>query len=63
MRRLGVDTRHFRNPTQLYTREMLEAAAAQSTSIVDVVRRLGAMEVGGPTFCRKKPSLGLGRPE
>ena len=47
MRQLGIDTRHFRNASQLYTREMLEEAAAQSTSIAEVVRRLGAKEVGG----------------
>jgi hypothetical protein len=47
MRRLAIDTRHFRNASQLYTRQMLEEAASQSTSIAEVVRRLGAKEVGG----------------
>lgn len=47
MRQLGIDTRHFHNAAQLYTRETLETAAAQSRSIAEVVRRLGAMEVGG----------------
>jgi hypothetical protein len=47
MRRHGIDTRHFRSSAQLYTREMLEEAAARSASIAEVVRRLGAKEVGG----------------
>jgi hypothetical protein len=47
MRTLGIDCRHFRNPSQLYTREMLGEAAAMSTSIAEVVRRIGAKEVGG----------------
>lgn len=47
MRRSGIGTEHFRNGAQLYTREMLEAAAVQSNSVAEVVRRLGAKEVGG----------------
>lgn len=48
MRRFDIDTSHFASRTRrLYTREMLEEAAAQSSSIVEVVRRLGAKEVGG----------------
>jgi len=47
MREIGIDCRHFRNASQLYTREMLEEAAAASKSISEVVRRLGAKEVGG----------------
>ena len=47
-RRVGIDTSHFpRTIRRLYTREMLQEAAEQSTSIVEVVRRLGAKEVGG----------------
>ena len=46
---VGIDTSHFpRTIRRLYTREMLQEAAEQSTSIlVEVVRRLGAKEVGG----------------
>lgn len=47
MRAMGIDRTHFRAPAQLYTKQMLEDAAAASNSIAEVVRRLGAMEVGG----------------
>lgn len=47
MHALGIDCSHFRNANQLYTREMLAEAAAVSSSVAEVVRRLGAKEVGG----------------
>lgn len=47
MRAKGIDCGHFPVASQLYSREMLEEAAAASRSISEVVRRLGAKEVGG----------------
>lgn len=43
----GIDCTHFRVSSQLYTKQMLEEAATASNSISEVVRRIGAKEVGG----------------
>ncbi|MFF9910149.1 HNH endonuclease signature motif containing protein [Streptomyces sp. NPDC013457] len=47
MRRLGVDTSHFEREGARWTREVLEPVVAVSTSIQDVLRRLGIDAVGG----------------
>lgn len=47
MQRHGIECEHLRSRSRRYTREMLEEAAAASRSIAEVVRRLGAEEVGG----------------
>jgi hypothetical protein len=47
MQRHGIDGEHLRSRSRRYTRERLEEAAAASRSIAEVVRRLGAEEVGG----------------
>jgi hypothetical protein len=47
VRELGIDCAHIDNRPRLYTREMLAEAAAASSSVNEVVRRLGAEEVGG----------------
>lgn len=50
MLRHGIDCEHLRIRAQRYTREMLAEAAAASNSIAEVVRRLGAKEVGGTQY-------------
>lgn len=47
MRRLGVDTSHFEREGVRWTREVLEPVVAASTSVSDVLRRLGLDVVGG----------------
>ena len=47
MRAPGIDCAHFRNASELYTQEMLREAAAASKTVSEVVRRLGAKEMGG----------------
>ncbi|TXS29879.1 HNH endonuclease [Streptomyces sp. ms191] len=47
MRRLGVDTSHFEREGARWTREVLEPVVAASTSVSDVLRRLGLDVVGG----------------
>jgi predicted RNA-binding Zn-ribbon protein involved in translation (DUF1610 family) len=47
IRELEIDCSHVDNRPRLYTREMLAEAAAASTSTNEVVRYLGANEVGG----------------
>ena len=44
---LGIDGSHLRNASLLYTSEMLAAAVADSVSMVEVAKRLGATPVGG----------------
>ncbi len=47
MRKLGVDTSHFEQEGMRWTREVLAPVVAISTSVNDVVRRLGLDCVGG----------------
>ncbi|MFC9389016.1 HNH endonuclease [Streptomyces venezuelae] len=47
MRKLGVDVSHFEREGVRWTREVLAEAVADSTSVYDVLRRLGVELVGG----------------
>lgn len=47
MKKLEVDTSHFEREGAKWTKEILEAAVAVSTSVNDVLRRLGLDPVGG----------------
>ncbi|MFB7493928.1 HNH endonuclease signature motif containing protein [Streptomyces sp. NPDC056161] len=47
MRKLGVDTSHFEKEGVRWTREILQAAVSASTSMTEVLRRLGLDVVGG----------------
>ncbi|ANZ18465.1 HNH endonuclease [Streptomyces noursei] len=47
MRKLGVDTSHFEREGVKWTKEILEPVVALSTSVNEVVRRLGLDCVGG----------------
>ncbi|MET7454195.1 HNH endonuclease signature motif containing protein [Streptomyces sp. NPDC005574] len=47
MRRLGVDVSHFEREGVKWTREILQSAVSASTSMSEVLRRLGLEAVGG----------------
>ncbi|MCX4666967.1 HNH endonuclease [Streptomyces sp. NBC_01381] len=47
MKKLGVDTSHFEREGARWTRELLEPVVAASTSMCEVLRRLGLEVVGG----------------
>ncbi|MFD5298790.1 HNH endonuclease [Streptomyces mutabilis] len=47
MRKLGVDVSHFEREGTKWTREILEPVVAESTSVNEVLRRLGLDPVGG----------------
>ncbi|MET7795275.1 HNH endonuclease signature motif containing protein [Streptomyces decoyicus] len=47
MRSMGIDTSHFAREGARWTKEILEAAVAESTSMYEVLRRLGLDPVGG----------------
>ncbi|MGV9287801.1 HNH endonuclease signature motif containing protein [Streptomyces sp. NPDC003719] len=47
MRKLGVDVSHFQREGAKWTREVLEPVVASSTSVNEVLRRLGLDLVGG----------------
>ncbi|MFE9400261.1 HNH endonuclease [Streptomyces sp. NPDC006530] len=47
MRKLGIDTAHFEREGARWTREVLEPVVAASTSVCEVLRRLGLEVVGG----------------
>ncbi|MGW6459484.1 HNH endonuclease signature motif containing protein [Streptomyces sp. NPDC055078] len=47
MRKLGIDTGHFEREGVRWTREVLEPVVAASTSVCEVLRRLGIEVVGG----------------
>ncbi|WP_017948029.1 HNH endonuclease signature motif containing protein [Streptomyces tirandamycinicus] len=47
MKKLGVDTSHFEREGTRWTREILEAAVAESTNLCEVLRQLGVDVVGG----------------
>lgn len=47
MKKLGVDVSHFEREGAKWTRDILEPVVAASTSVNDVLRRLGLEPVGG----------------
>ncbi|GBP99807.1 HNH endonuclease [Streptomyces spongiicola] len=47
MKRLGVDTSHFEREGARWTRDVLEPVVEASTSVTEVLRRLGLDVVGG----------------
>ncbi|MFD3815275.1 HNH endonuclease [Streptomyces rubiginosohelvolus] len=47
MRRMGIATQHFEREGARWTKEVLEPVVAVSTSVYDVLRRLGLEVVGG----------------
>ncbi|AWI28990.1 HNH endonuclease [Streptomyces tirandamycinicus] len=47
MKRLGVDTSHFEREGARWTKDVLEPVVAASTSVTEVLRRLGLDVVGG----------------
>ncbi|MGA5124038.1 HNH endonuclease signature motif containing protein [Streptomyces pseudogriseolus] len=47
MRKLGVDVSHFEREGAKWTRQILEPVVAASTSVNEVLRRLGLDPVGG----------------
>ncbi|MFE9879618.1 HNH endonuclease [Streptomyces sp. NPDC005784] len=47
MKKLGVDTTHFEREGARWTKEILEPVVSASTSVYDVLRRLGLDPVGG----------------
>ncbi|MFD7612222.1 HNH endonuclease signature motif containing protein [Streptomyces sp. NPDC059828] len=47
MKRLDVDTSHFEREGTRWTRDVLEPVVAASTSVTEVLRRLGVEVVGG----------------
>ncbi|WP_103532501.1 HNH endonuclease signature motif containing protein [Streptomyces sp. SM11] len=61
MRKLGVDTRHFEREGVRWTEEVLQAAVASSTTMCEVLRRLGLEVVGGQHthISRRVKALGI----
>ncbi|MFD5425873.1 HNH endonuclease signature motif containing protein [Streptomyces sp. NPDC127084] len=61
MKRLGIDTSHFERDAARWTREILESAVAASTSMGEVLRRLGLDVVGGwhTHISRRVRALGI----
>ncbi|WP_328910383.1 HNH endonuclease [Streptomyces sp. NBC_00234] len=61
MRKLGVDTRHFESEGARWTKEVLQAAVASSTTMGEVLRRLGLEVVGGQHthISRRVKALGI----
>ncbi|MDX2408691.1 HNH endonuclease signature motif containing protein [Streptomyces microflavus] len=61
MRKLGVDTRHFESEGVRWTKEVLQAAVASSTTMCEVLRRLGLEVVGGQHthISRRVKTLGI----
>ena len=58
---LGIDGSHLRNAAVLYTDQMITAAVAESTTLVEVATHLGATPVGGTIhhLSRRIKRLGL----
>lgn len=61
MRKLGVDTRHFEREGMRWTKEVLQEAVASSTTMCEVLRRLGLEVVGGQHthISRRVKALGI----
>lgn len=57
---LGIDGKHLRNASLLYTNEMLAAAVAESMTMVEVAMKLGATPVGGTIHHLKRRITLLG---
>jgi 5-methylcytosine-specific restriction endonuclease McrA len=61
MRRMNIDTSHFEREGVRWTKDVLEPAVAASTSMCEVLRRLGLGVVGGhhTHISRRVRALGL----
>ncbi|MDX3687184.1 HNH endonuclease signature motif containing protein [Streptomyces sp. AK04-4c] len=61
MRRLGVDTRHFESEGVRWTKEVLQEAVTASTTMCEVLQRLGLEVVGGQHthISRRVKALGI----
>ncbi|MFE3381158.1 HNH endonuclease signature motif containing protein [Streptomyces anulatus] len=61
MRKLGVDTRHFERDGARWTKEVLQEAVVHSTTMCEVLRRLGLEVVGGQHthISRRVKALGI----
>ncbi|MFJ8859473.1 HNH endonuclease signature motif containing protein [Streptomyces sp. NPDC102451] len=61
MRRLGVDTRHFESEGVRWTKEVLQEAVTVSTTMCEVLQRLGLEVVGGQHthISRRVKALGI----
>ncbi|WP_255306105.1 HNH endonuclease [Streptomyces sp. Wb2n-11] len=61
MKKPGIDTAHFEREGVRWTREALETAAAASTNMYEVLRRLGVAPVGGQHthISRRTHALGI----
>ncbi|MFE2018619.1 HNH endonuclease [Streptomyces sp. NPDC059499] len=61
MRKLGVGTSHFESEGVRWTKEVLQGAVASSTSMCEVLRRLGLEVVGGQHthISRRVKALGI----
>ncbi|MFD3606570.1 HNH endonuclease signature motif containing protein [Streptomyces atroolivaceus] len=61
MRKLGVGTQHFESEGARWTKEVLQEAVAASTTMCDVLRRLGLEVVGGQHthISRRVKALGI----
>ncbi|GGW20399.1 hypothetical protein GCM10018980_36880 [Streptomyces capoamus] len=61
MKKLGIDTSHFEREGVKWTRELLEPVVAVSSSVNEVVRRLGLDSVGGhqANIARRIKTYGL----
>ncbi|MGW4228708.1 HNH endonuclease signature motif containing protein [Streptomyces sp. NPDC004980] len=61
MRKLGVETHHFEREGLRWTKEVLQEAVASSTTMCEVLRRLGLEVVGGQHthISRRVRALGI----
>ncbi|MEU5328618.1 HNH endonuclease signature motif containing protein [Streptomyces parvus] len=61
MRRMGIATQHFEREGARWTKEVLQAAVASSTTMCEVLRRLGVEVVGGQHthISRRVKALGI----
>ncbi|MEV5159674.1 HNH endonuclease [Streptomyces sp. NPDC053728] len=61
IRTFGVDTRHFESEGVRWTKEVLQEAVASSTTMCEVLRRLGLEVVGGQHthISRRVKALGI----
>ncbi|MFK0131773.1 HNH endonuclease signature motif containing protein [Streptomyces rubiginosohelvolus] len=61
MRKMGIATQHFEREGARWTKEVLQAAVASSTTMCEVLRRLGVEVVGGQHthISRRVKALGI----
>ncbi|MEU3005787.1 HNH endonuclease signature motif containing protein [Streptomyces sp. NPDC007020] len=61
MRKMGIATQHFEREGARWTKEVLQAAVASSTTMCEVLRRLGVDVVGGhhTHISRRVKALGI----